>query len=97
MVKKQEELSVISAAKDLCSYIVIVTQKSPKHFRYTFVTRIQNLALSVIEELYRANDVFVMRGDTAAQRERLSHQRKVLTDLRLLAYFTFVGGPMYSP
>ena len=50
---KKSELSVITKAKDLCSYIMTVTQKSPKHFRYSFVSRMQNIALSIIENLYR--------------------------------------------
>ena len=43
------ELIVITKAKELCSYVMTVTQKSPKHFRFTFVTRMQNLSLDVIE------------------------------------------------
>ena len=52
MERKQSELQVITKAKDLCSYVMTVTQKSSKHFRYTFVSRLQNLTLSVIEDLY---------------------------------------------
>ena len=44
MERKQSELTVITKAKDLCSYVMTVTQKSPKHFRYTFVSKLQNLA-----------------------------------------------------
>ena len=55
MEHKQSELTVITKAKDLCSYVMNVTQKSPKQFRFTFVTRLQNLALSAIENLFRAN------------------------------------------
>ena len=47
--KNQSELIVITKAKELCSYVMTVTQKSPKHFRFTFVTRMQNLSLDVIE------------------------------------------------
>ena len=61
MERKQSELTVITKAKDLCSYVMTVTQKSPKQFRFTFVTRLQNLALSAIENLFRANDVFVSK------------------------------------
>ena len=48
--KNQSELIVITKAKELCSYVMTVTQKSPKHFRFTFVTRMQNLSLDVIEK-----------------------------------------------
>lgn len=68
-----------------------VTQKSPKHFRYTFVSKLQNLSLSVIENLFRANDVYVTRQDPASQRERLHYQRSAMTDLRLLVYIAMVA------
>ena len=55
------ELAVITKAKDLCSYVVKITQKSPKQYRFTLVTRLQNLSLDVIENLYRANDTFVTK------------------------------------
>ena len=40
----KNELTVIMKAKDLCTYIVTITQKSPRQFRFTFVSRLQNLA-----------------------------------------------------
>lgn len=89
--RKQSELTVITKAKDLCSYIMTVTQKSPKHFRYTFVSRLQNLALSVIENLFRANDVFVSKQDLQSHRERLNFQRSAMTDLKLLGYMALLS------
>ena len=49
MEHMQSELTVITRAKDLCSYIMAVTQKSPRQFRFTFTSRLQNLSLDVIE------------------------------------------------
>ena len=60
--KQHSELSVITKAKELCSYIMLVTDKSPKRFRFTLVSRMQNYALDVIENLYMANEVFVQAG-----------------------------------
>ena len=91
MERKQSELTVITKAKDLCSYVMTVTQKSPKHFRYTFVSKLQNLALSVIENLFRANDVFVSKQDIPAQKERLEFQRAAMTDLKLLGYMALLS------
>ena len=91
MERKQSELTVITKAKDLCSYIMTVTQKSPKQFRFTFTTRLQNLALNIIENLYRANDIFVVKGDVHSYAQRLEFQRKALTELRLLAYFSLLA------
>ncbi len=87
MEKKKSELTVITKAKDLCSYVMAVTQKSPKQFRFTFVSRLQNLTLSVIENLFRANDVFVVKGDLLSQKERISFQQSALTDFEKLYDF----------
>ena len=80
MERRQSELLVITKAKDLCSYVMTVTQKSPKHFRYTFVSRLQNLTLSVIENLYRANDTYVRKGDMAGIEKRLELQRSPINN-----------------
>ena len=61
MSTQRSELTVITRAKELCSCVMTVTQKSPKQFRFTFVSRMQNLALDAIEHLYRANDTFATR------------------------------------
>ena len=91
MDRKQSELTVITKSKDLCSYVMNVTQKSPKHFRYTFVSRLQNLSLSVIENLFRANDVYVTKQDIASQKERIRDQRSAMTDLKLLGYIALLS------
>ena len=91
MERKQSELTVITKTKDLCSYVLTVTQKSPKHFRYTFVSKLQNLVLSAIENLYRANEIFVEKGNPATQEERLSLQRSAMTDLKLLTYMALLS------
>ena len=70
MEHKQSELAVITKAKDLCSYVMTVTQKSPKQFRFTFTSRLQNLSLDVIEALYRANDTFVTKENVSAREKR---------------------------
>jgi hypothetical protein len=91
MDRKQSELIVITKSKDLCSYVLVVTQKSPKHFRYTFVNRLQNLAIDVIENLIRANDVFITKTDILSQRERANYQRRAMTDLKLLGYIALLS------
>ena len=59
MSTKQSELSVITKAKNLSSYIFTITRKSPKQFRFTLVARLQNYSLDIIEHIYRANDTYV--------------------------------------
>lgn len=87
----ESELVVVTRAKDLCAYVMVATQKSPRHFRFTFVSRLQNLVLDVIGDLYRANDVYVAHGDAAAAQKRLSFQREAMTSLKMLAYFSLLS------
>jgi len=84
--KRQSELSVITKAKDLCSYILTVTEKSPKRFRFTLTAKLQNYALNIIENLYRANEVFLVKGNPATYERRREYQRQAMTECRLLAY-----------
>ena len=79
MERKNSELSVITQAKNLCSYVMTVTQKSPKQFRFTFTTRLQNLSLDVIEKLYRANEVYVTANDPEAIQKRLAFQQEAIS------------------
>jgi len=86
MPSAQSELTVITRAKELCSYIMTVTDKSPKKFRFTLVSKLQGYALNTLEYLYYANEVHVQQGDIIRGEERISLQRKALTELRLLGY-----------
>lgn len=88
MAPGTSELAVITRAKDLCSYIMTVTDKSPKRFRFTLVAKMQNYALNTIENLYRANEVFAQRGDKEKAALRMDYQHKALTELKLLAYIS---------
>ena len=90
-MKQEGELTVITRAKDLCSYIMTITQKSPRHFRYTFVTRLQNLSLSILGNLFRANDEFVSKENYTAAGKRLEYQRCAMSELKILAYFSMLA------
>lgn len=85
-MQQKTELTVITKANDLCAYVLTVTEKSPKRFRFTVVSNMQNLTLDVIENLYRANEVFVgTDGDVKAKIEkRLDFQHSALTSLKVL-------------
>jgi uncharacterized protein YacL (UPF0231 family) len=57
--QKESELVVITKTKDLCAYVMEVTQKSPKQFRFSYVGRMQNLVLDSMENIIRANELLV--------------------------------------
>lgn len=48
---EKSELFVMTKAKDLAKYILTITEKSPKKFRFTLVVRIQNYILDGIEKM----------------------------------------------
>lgn len=92
MSKYKSELVVITKAKDLGSYIFTITDKSPKKFRFTLVSRMQNLSLDIIEELYRANTVFVKNSkDITHMEKRVYYQHKAYIDLKLLGYIALMS------
>ena len=82
----QSELQVITTAKDLAGYVMTITQKSPKQFRFSLIGRMQGYALDTVEELYAANDVYLDPADRSAVQERAAHQRKAMGRLKLLVY-----------
>ena len=87
MAVQRNELLVVMKAKDLCRYIMVITQKSPKQYRFTFTTKLQNLGMEVISDIYLANETFV-QGVRAREKyeKRLDLQHSAMTKVRLLAY-----------
>lgn len=79
-MRKKSELYVVTKTKDLAKYILTVTEKSPKKFRYTLVVRLQNYILDVLEHIYIANSMQL----GSARREE---QEKAKTKLGMLDYF----------
>jgi hypothetical protein len=91
-LERKSELYVVMKAKDLSKYILTVTAKSPKQFRFTFTIRMQNLSLEIIEKIYLANETFVSGPEAKERyRQRLNYQHEALTKIKLLAYFAQVA------
>ena len=90
--KGQSELVIISKAKDLCAYVMEVTQKSPKQFRFSYVGKMQSLVLEAMENIIRANELLVggSHGSGNYQR-RYDYQREALTSIKLLCYFAEIS------
>ena len=82
------ELSVITKAKDLCSYIMTITDKSPKRFRFTLVSRLQNYGLDIIEYLIKANEIYVPNVQSQEMADRVNLQRGAMSRLKLLGYIS---------
>ena len=91
MAHSQSELQVITFAKNLLSYVMTITQKSPKMFRFSLIGRMQGYVLDIVEELYYANDVYVTPASRSGWATRQAHQRKALSTLKLLVYLAQVS------
>lgn len=76
---QDREMAVFTRAKKLSEYIFVITEKSPKKFRWSIITRLQNTSTDVIELLYRAN---YSRGE-----ERLEYQKSAQVSLSLLDFY----------
>ena len=86
--KDRNELTVITKTKNLCSYVLTVTDRSPKKFRFTLIAKLQNNALDALESLFLANELYVADQDISRIEKRQDHQRKAMTHLKLLAYLS---------
>ena len=81
---EKNELFVITKVKELTKYVFTVTEKSPKRFRYTMVSRLQNYCLDITENLFLANKLPL--GE-----ERLKKQEEASRLLSLIAYLSFLA------
>ncbi len=83
-MQRKSDLYVITKVKDLAKYIITVTEKSPKKFRFTLVTRLQNYVLDCLEMLLLANAEHNYET-------RLVYQDKARSLLSLLGYFAEIA------
>ena len=91
-VVKPSELTVITKAKELCSYVLTISNKSPKKFRFTLSSRLQNYSISIVEQLLYANEVRMSVKSTKLLEKRLEQRRnfqqQAFTNMKMLAYFS---------
>ena len=91
MAHNTSELQVITYAKKLCSYVMTITQKSPKQFRFSLIGRMQGYVLDIVEELYYASDIYVTPANRSGRAQRQAHQRKAMATLKLLPWVAQVS------
>ena len=84
MATKKSDLYVITKVKELTKYVINVTEKSPKKFRFTLVTRLQNYCLDSLEQIVLANML------PLADKRRLERQKSAGRGLELLGYFAMI-------
>ena len=69
------ELSVITKSKKLMEYILTITKKSDVKYRFTFVNKMHNLCMEIIENLYSAN--FTKLGSEKRNEYQVNAQAKL--------------------
>lgn len=77
-------MNALDKAEDLTKYTIDITDNQkyfPKKRRFTFVDRIQNLALDICDSLVQANETSKTETDI-----RRSYQRKALSDVKRLKF-----------
>jgi hypothetical protein len=62
MATPPSELRVITAAKNLATYLFQVLERAPKKFRYSLITRLENKSLDVVEALYAVKLMFLRKS-----------------------------------
>lgn len=77
---RDKEMAVFTHAKKLSEYVFVITEKSPKKFRWSIISRLQNASVEVIENLYHAN----FERELA---ERLNYQKRAAVSLKLLDFY----------
>lgn len=74
------------------NYIFTITEKSPKKFRFTFVSRLQNLSMDIVECLYRANMVYVKdKNDKMRIEQRKQYQKEAYVNLKIMGYISLMA------
>lgn len=81
------ELVVLTRAKKLGAYVMAISMRTPQKFRATYVARMQNFCLDVVECILRANAIRA-DGGTAARAEL---QTNAIIKLKMLGYVALLA------
>lgn len=77
---RDKEMAVFTHAKKLSEYIFVITEKSPKKFRWSIIARLQNASVELIENLYRAN----FERD---EESRIKFQKCAAVNIKLIDFY----------
>jgi hypothetical protein len=80
------DLVVFTAVKKLTTYVILTTEKSPKHFRGVFVNKMQNYCIECLELLFRANLIHMLNENDFETRQNF--QAEAISKLKLLGYIS---------
>lgn len=84
--KDAGELVVIIKAKEFSKYVLNASRKMPRDHRFVVSANIQRLALSLVENLVRANGVLVQAKNLKYWQKRFDFQTQAEADLQMLEF-----------
>ena len=87
VVRREGDLPIFVAWLDFLEWLLPTTAKLPKHIRFTFVHRMDNLALDVVEDLVEARYTRDKAPILARANLRLEKLRVLLRLCHSLGYF----------
>ena len=82
-MRRDSELMVLTKAKDLVDYLLLISDKGPKKYRYTLAERMVGTAFDALEALQFANDIR-LGGSDEDNNARWKLQRRAVSKLRFL-------------
>lgn len=83
------DLVAITRAKQLSSYIITITEKSPKKFRFSFVSKLHNCCLEMLEDLFKANATSLTSYESRARRK--DFQLDAFAKMKLIGYLALLA------
>lgn len=81
---------VITKAKDLVKYVLVISENAPKKYRFTLVSKMQNNALDVLESLILANEILLGFGEEDNIKRRY-FQQTAIAKLKVLDALAMVS------
>lgn len=84
-MRADSELMVITKAKDIVSYWMLISENAPKKYRFTLISKMQNTGLDVLEDLILANEAQL------GTRERYDYQKQAIAKLKVLDALSMIG------
>ena len=84
---RDADLPIFVAWMDFLAWLLPTTARLPKHIRYTFASRIDNLALDIVEDLVEARYSRAKRSVLARANLRLEKLRVLIRLSHSLGYF----------
>ena len=84
------DMVVVTKAKDLVKYIFQVTANMPKKIRFSFISKLQSLALALIDNLYRAAQIPYNKKTQSSIERKVYFLTEAKVSLKLIEYFSML-------